>query len=194
MPFIAVGLIVWQLIAGILVESTTVLSANSHYFLNQYMPGSAVVLAMVFRNTVTFLLNLVFPVVLSVAMGTHFSISTFLVLPGLALVLVICFCIGFVIAIVCARFRDVVQIVASGVQVAIFVTPVLWMPELLASKAWILLVVNPFAVLVSIIRDPLLGRDIPVGYWGAAVMMALVGLLLTLLVIGRYRGRLIYWL
>ena len=54
LPYIAVGLVVWQLISAILIETTTLLPANSRYFHNQYMPKSTIVFALVFRHIATF--------------------------------------------------------------------------------------------------------------------------------------------
>jgi lipopolysaccharide transport system permease protein len=101
---------------------------------------------------------------------------------------------AFVTAILCARFRDLIQIVNSVLQVAIFLTPVLWKPELLPPEAQSLMILNPLAVLVTIVRDPLLGRAVPIEFWAAALFIAVGGFLIALPFIGRYRRRFIYWL
>lgn len=194
LPFVAVSMIVWQLVSGVLIEAAAVLPANGHYFLNQYTPASTVLLSLMYRQGVTFLLNIIFPVVIAIVLGAPVSLYAVLALPGLALLLISCFWIAFVIAILCTRFRDLVQIVSSVLQVAIFVTPVLWKPELLSSGAQRLVVWNPLAVLVSVVRDPLLGRPVSANYWLVALLVALGGLMMALPFIGRYRRRLIYWL
>ena len=51
LPYVAIGLVVWQLISGLLVEATTLLPANSRYFHNQYMPASTIVFALAFRHS-----------------------------------------------------------------------------------------------------------------------------------------------
>lgn len=194
LPFVAVSMITWQFIAGVLTEATTVLPANGHYFLNQYMAASTSIFALLYRNGVTFLLNILFPLALALIFGTPITTGIVLALPGLVLLAIACTWVGFVIAILCARFRDIIQIVSSVLQVAIFVTPVLWKPELLRQQAQALLIWNPLAVLVSIVRDPLLGRPVPLAYWGAAMLVSVGGLVLALPFIGRFRRRLIYWL
>lgn len=194
LPFVAVGLIVWQLTLGILSEACTVLPENSRYFLNQYVPASTIIFSLLYRHGATFLLNMIFPIGLCVAFGVPISIHAVLAIPGLVLLVVTCFWIAFVLAILCARFRDVVQIVSSILQVAIFLTPVFWKPEFLSREAQGWLVYNPLGVLISIVRDPLIGRPVPASYWIAAVLFAFGGLLLVLSFIGRFRRRLIYWL
>jgi ABC-type polysaccharide/polyol phosphate export permease len=194
LPFVAVGLVTWQLLSGVLGDATSVLPTNSHYFLNQYTAASTVLLSMLYRHAATLLLNLIFPVVLSAALGVTFSISVLLALPGLLLLLVACFWMSFVIAILCTRFRDVVQIVSGILQVALFVTPVLWKPEMMSQEALRYLAWNPLGVLISIVRDPLLGRTVPLDDWLFAIAISLGGLLLALPIIGRFRRRLVYWL
>jgi ABC-type polysaccharide/polyol phosphate export permease len=79
-------------------------------------------------------------------------------------------------------------------QIAFFLTPVLWKPELLPPEAQGYVILNPFALLIAIVRDPLLGRPLPMPYWGAAVLLAIASLLLALPFIGKFCRRLVYWL
>ena len=194
LPFVAIGLVTWQVLSGVLNEATAILPANSHYFLNQYTAASTVILSMLYRHSATLLLNLIFPIALSCALGVTFSMGVLLALPGLVLLLVACFWMSFVIAILCTRFRDVVQIISGIFQVAIFVTPVLWKPEMLPLEAQQYLAWNPLGVLISVVRDPLLGRAVPLGDWAFAIAISVGGLLLALPIIGRFRRRLVYWL
>ena len=55
------------------------------------------------------------------------------------------------------RFRDIPQIVASVMQIAFFMTPIIWKPELLGHTAARLLPLNPFFAFLEIVRAPLLG-------------------------------------
>jgi lipopolysaccharide transport system permease protein len=98
-----------------------------------------------------------------------------------------------VLGIVCARFRDVPQIVASIMQFAFFLSPVLWRPELLGpAQRWLPL--NPFYTLMETVRGPLVmgGADwviwvTALAYTGAACMIA-VGFFV------RFRGRIAFWI
>jgi lipopolysaccharide transport system permease protein len=149
---------------------------------------------MLYRHGVTFLLNMLFPLALSFALGASFSIAASLSLVGLVLLFTACFWMSFVIAILCTRFRDIVQIVTSLLNVAMFLTPILWKPEMLPPDVRPYLAWNPLAVLISVVRDPLLDRPVPLSAWSAAVGIAFGGLLFALPFIGRFRRRLVYWL
>jgi len=194
LPYIAVGLVVWQLISAILIESTTLLPANIRYFHNQYMPTSTVVFALAFRHVVTFFMNLIFPLFLSLGLGLRPSSAAFFAIPGVLLTLIWCLWMSLMLSILCTRYRDIIQVVSNLIQVAIFLTPVLWMPELLSTRAQDLLPWNPFAVFVAIVRDPLLGREISWAYWVSAVIFSLGGFCASLPLLGRGRRHIVYWI
>jgi len=87
-----------------------------------------------------------------------------------------------------------VQIIASFLQIIFFLTPVVWKPEILSVHAQSVMQWNPFAVFISIVRDPLLGRPVSAMTWAEAFVLSFGGLVLALPFIGRFRRRLIYWL
>jgi ABC-type polysaccharide/polyol phosphate export permease len=94
----------------------------------------------------------------------------------------------------CTRFRDIAQIVSTVLQVAFFVTPVIWKPEFLPPQAHYLVSYNPFAPLLAVVRDPLLSRPLPSGVWLTACGIVLGTSACVLPFVGRFCRRLIYWL
>jgi ABC-type polysaccharide/polyol phosphate export permease len=194
LPFVAIGMMVWQLISSIINEATTALPSSSNYFLNQYTSTSAILYAVIYRNLFIFVLNIIFPLLICLALGVQFTLYTLMSIVGAVLLIITCTWIAFVVAIFCARFRDIVQIVSSVIQIVFFLTPILWKPELLPPESRAIVDWNPFAVLISIVRDPLLGRPVSAKYWAAACLLAFGGLLVTLPFFGRFRRRVVYWL
>ena len=194
LPYIAIGMVTWQLLLGIITDATTAIPANANYFHNQYTSASTIIFALIYRNGTIFLLNLVFPLLVCAAFGVTPSGYALLSLLGILLVGVTGVWIAFAIAIICTRFRDVIQIINSSLQIAFFITPVVWKPEVLSQTAQFVTDWNPLAILLSIVRDPLLGRYVPMTTWLGAMALSLGGLALALPFIGRFRRRIIYWL
>ena len=64
MPYIATSMIVWFLISEIIFQSTTVFTTGGHYFLNQYMPPSVLILALIYRNMISYGMNILFPLLI----------------------------------------------------------------------------------------------------------------------------------
>jgi ABC-type polysaccharide/polyol phosphate export permease len=125
------------------------------------------------------------------------TVSMLLLPVGLALAMVNYLWISLLIAAICARFRDVVQLVANASTVLFFVTPIFWQPAQLDSVplARSLLADANFAYhLVNVIRAPLLGttpEPLSFVYLGVA---ALVGFSVTALFLRRFYDRIAYWL
>ena len=67
-----------------------------------------------------------------------------LAVPGLVLLCLNGIWMGLLLGIVSARYRDVPPIVASLVRILFFVTPIIWMPELMPGRALMLALVLDF--------------------------------------------------
>jgi lipopolysaccharide transport system permease protein len=76
-----------------------------------------------------------------------------LAIPGLALLIAAAFAVTLISSILCTRFRDLPQIVQNLLQVAFFVTPVLWRPEQIGESAFYLVALNPFAAFCAASRS-----------------------------------------
>ena len=103
---------------------------------------------------------------------------------------------GLFLGVVSARYRDVPPIVASLVRILFFVTPIIWMPELMPGRALMLALVldfNPFFHFVELVRAPLLGQAPELVSWLAVAGVTLGGWLLTFELLRRYRRRIAYW-
>jgi ABC-type polysaccharide/polyol phosphate export permease len=194
LPFIAASMTIWQFLAAVLNDAATAFPLYSHYFLNQYMPASTIIYSVLYKNVATFLLNMAFPIFIIVFLGNSVTVYSLLSVIGLCLVIAWCLVVGYAVAILCARFRDVVQVVSSVMQVGFFVTPVFWKPESLPPEAQYLVTCNPFAPLLAVVRDPLLGRPLPWDVWLTACGIVLATWACVLPFVGRFRRRLIYWL
>ena len=194
LPYVAVSMMTWQLISSVILESTTALPASSNYFLNQYTSTSTIVYAVIYRGVTTYLLNMVFPLLICLFFDVRFTSYAFMCIPGAFLLFVTFVWMSYMAAILCARFRDVVQIVSSVMQIIFFVTPVLWKAELLPPEVSWIAELNPFAAMLSVVRDPLLGRPVSGLVWAATFVLAFGGLAVTLPFFGRFRRRVVYWL
>ena len=102
--------------------------------------------------------------------------------------------IAYLIAMLCTRYRDVTQVVANVMQVAFFITPILWNERLIPTERRWIVDYNPFAVLVSILRDPVLGTPVSQERWFSAYGIMGGAVLFTVIIVGRYRHRIIYWI
>lgn len=193
LPHLAAGLVLWGLIASVLQESCTAFIDNEGIIKQIALPRFTYLLRALSRNIFVFAHNFVLIPLVCLLTGTPITAAILLFVPGLLLVLVNLAWMGYVLAIVSTRFRDIPQIVQSVVQIMFFVSPVVFRASQLAADHPVILL-NPFAAMLDVMRAPLLG-DMPALYsFGFLVVMALLGWGLALDFAGRYARRVVYWL
>ncbi len=195
LPYFAAGSIVWGFASSCLNGGCSAFIAASGVILQVRMPLSVHVLRLMYRDVIILAHNIAILPVVFIVCAQPVSWRAVLFLPGMALLVINLGWMMLVLAILCARFRDVSQMVHNAVQVLFFVTPVMWNPAAMPSRrAGLALAYNPFFHLISIARDPLLGRLPTLTNWSVGAALALVGWVVALALFGRYRNRITYWL
>jgi len=194
LPYLAASMVGWTMITGILGDAATVFANKGRYFLNERMSFATAIDALLYQNVLIFLHNAVIIVLVFIAFQRPIGFGALLAIPGFCLAVITGMWLSYVVAILCTRYRDLGQIVTSVLQIAFFVTPVLWKVEFVPEPFRKLVVLNPFAIYLSIIRDPILGVPVPLKHWAIAVAITAGGFLLSLPFVGRYHRRVVYWL
>ena len=193
-PFLAAGLIVWVFIQSILTESCSLFIANPGLFRQTRLDYSVLAYALVWRNVIAFLHNLA-AFLLGIAIFTHnIGWPLVLLIPGLALVVINSVWVALLFGVICLRFRDLQQLIANVVQIAIFVTPIFWPPEVLQASTRIVFVTfNPLYHMIQVMRLPLMNQVPPRSTYLAVMLIAGVGWTITFAVFNYYRRRIAYW-
>lgn len=149
---------------------------------------------MLVRNGVIFLHNIIILPPIYLIFGVPLGWTLMLAFLGIALILLNGVWIGLLLGTICARFRDMPQIIASLMQVVFYLTPVMWRPSQLPQRVSWLTNFNPFQSFLDIVRDPLLGNLPPLIAWKVAGAVTLVGFAVATLIFSRFRARIVYWL
>lgn len=194
LPFLTLGLIIWSFILGSITEGCEALISAEGIIKQLPVPLHVHVLRVVWKNFIIFLHNIViFPFVL-LAVGKGVSWDIFLAIPGFLLLALNLSWFLMIIAMVCARFRDMTQIILSIMQVVFYLTPVIWMPKLLSHRVGqVLLDLNPLYHLIDIVRAPLLGQVPALSSYILAVVMGIIGLVFSTIMTSKYKYRVPYW-
>jgi lipopolysaccharide transport system permease protein len=192
LPFLAVGMLVWMLIASLVNESCIAFTGADQFIKQVKLPLTVHVWRMVWRNLIIFAHNLVILVPVFIHYGHPINAGAALALLGLLLVAANGFLLGISLGLVCARFRDVPPIIGSLVQLTFFLTPVMFPVRSLGQHEWVAKL-NPFFHFLQIVRAPLLGQDAPLQSWGFALVATTVSALATTALFVRYRSRIAYW-
>jgi ABC-2 type transport system permease protein/lipopolysaccharide transport system permease protein len=192
LPYLATGIIIFALIQTMVAEGAAVFISSASLILQLRAPLSIYVYQMLWRNLLIFLHNISIYVVVLMFAKVEIGWSMVLALFGLLLVAFAGVWVGLTLGALSARFRDVPPIVASVLQVAFFLTPVMWLPEALKGRE-ILMYLNPFYYFLEIVRTPLLGKTPALSLWLIAIGLNVVGGFASLMFFARYRERIAYW-
>ena len=194
MPYFAASMVIWTMLTAFIGDSTTVFTNGGRYFLNERMSFATAINALLYQNILIFLHNAVIVILVFAVFQQPIGLQALLAIPGFCLAVLTAMWLSYVVAILCTRYRDLGQVVTSLLQIAFFVTPVLWKVDFIPEPYRQLISLNPFAIYLSIIRDPLLGEPVPLEHWVIAAAITVGGFLLSLPFIGRYHRRIVYWL
>lgn len=192
LPWLAVSLLVWNTINQTVVDSCHSFLSAEGIIRQVALPYTLHVLRFVMRNALIAAHSLPLIAVVLVGTGTIPGPEMLLVIPGLLLLAVNAFAVGLFLGIVCARFRDIPQIVTNLMQLAFFLSPVLWKPALLGDAArWLPL--HPVYAVMETVRGPLVDGGTPALIWAAALAYTALACGAAFLFFVRFRGRIAFW-
>lgn len=192
LPFLSVSLIVWNLISQVVTDATNSLISSEAVIRQLPLPYTTHALRCLFRNVITAAHNLPLIVIVLAICRVLPGSGVVLVVPGLAILAVNGLAAALLLGMICARFRDLGQIVGSVMQLAFFMTPIFWKPTSLGHYQSLLLL-DPFYVLMQVVRGPLLGSNTSPLIWVSALLYTLASCLLTFGFFVRFRGRIAFW-
>jgi ABC-2 type transport system permease protein len=190
--YLIVGLAVWGLLSTLLIDGCTTFVRHSQLIQQQPLPILAHALRSVVGNFLVFAHNLMVVVIALAVAGVGVGWPTLLAIPALAVILLNGVWFAMLLGMLCARFRDLPQLVAVLVHVAFLVTPVFWYKDMLAGRARFV-DLNPLYAFLELVRAPLLGQLPPLMSVQVVLVATIGGWLLTFLVALRLQPKLAYW-
>jgi lipopolysaccharide transport system permease protein len=193
LPFLALSLVLWTALGGHVGDACNTFLQSETTIRSVRMPFFVHAIRVVVRTVIGLAHNIPVILVVFAMYAPSPGWRALWCMPGLALWLIDGFAACLSLGALCARFRDIPPIIGSVMQIAFYVTPIIWRPEQLKGHvAW--LAFNPFDALLEVVRQPLLGGAIPSGMWTAALLFSLGFCALSLLLFARVRSRLAYWM
>jgi lipopolysaccharide transport system permease protein len=193
LPFLAISLVMWGVFTQIVTEGSGAYISSAQYIRQASTPKLIYILQVVWRNLVILAHNFLIVIILFVLFGVKSWATLPVFIPAFVLYVLNAFWIAMLVGLLSARFRDLPQIVAALMQVAFYVTPIIYRPNALNRFSFVV-EFNPLAYLVDLVRAPLIGEFPSALTWGVTGGMAIVGWCVALLLTGRYLKRIAYWI
>jgi lipopolysaccharide transport system permease protein len=193
LPFLALSQVLWGFLASLVSESCSAFTDSEPVIRSVRMPFFVFAIRILVRNILVLLHNICVIVVVFVSLRIWPGAAGLMAVPALPLWFLDALALSLLLGGICARFRDILPIVNSVMQIAFFLSPVIWKPEQLKSGA-VWLPLNPFYDMLEIMRAPLLGQTPPALVWVGALGYSLVLCILAWLFFLRARGRIAFWI
>jgi ABC-type polysaccharide/polyol phosphate export permease len=191
-PYLAVSFIAWLFIANIFNDACMVFISAEGFIKQMKAPLTVYVLRMVWKNLIILGHNVIIVAAVLLFWPPALDWHVLLVPLGVLLLAVNSIWLGAFLGLLCARFRDIPQIIGSLVQVAFFLTPVMWRPEMLKGSQWAA-DWNPFYHFLEVVRGPLVSGATNWFSWAVVLGITVAGYGAALLLFARYRARIAYW-
>ena len=151
MPFLTVGYIVWGFISSTTSEACNVFYESAGIIKQIKLPYSIYVMRVVWRNFIVFLHTIVIFIPVAIYFKVMPTPMTLLALPGLLLVLLNQVWVTIVLGIFSTRYRDMLPIIVTVIQLMMFATPIMWMVGS-AENLQLVADANPAYHLIEIVR------------------------------------------
>ncbi|HEY5149317.1 MAG TPA: ABC transporter permease [Mycobacterium sp.] len=197
LPYVTLGLIIWNMINASILEGADVFIANEGLIKQLPTPLSVHVYRLVWRQMILFAHNIVIYVVIAIIFPKPWSLADLTVIPALLLIMLNCVWVSFCFGILATRYRDIGPLLFSIVQLLFFMTPIIWNADTLrqqgASKWAKIIELNPLLHYLDILRAPLLGAHQELRHWIVVVALTMIGWLVAALALRQYRARVPYW-
>jgi len=195
LPFLSLSLVLWNFLSALANEGCVCFTGSEGMIRASRMPLSLHAARVVIRNFLAFAHNIVIIVLVFAIMHKVPGRQSYLILPAFLIWFVDGLALCLLLGAFCARFRDIPPIVASVLQIAFFITPIIWSPTILMHRGIgiVLTTGNPFYALLEIVRGPLLGTPADPLTWGVALGYSAILVVSSAILFTLARPRLAYW-
>lgn len=192
LPWLAVSLIIWAMVSQMITDACTAITSAEGVVRQMPLPYSVHAMRVVFRNAMVAAHNLPLIILVFAIFGSWPGWNVLWALPGFLLLGINGFWASLLLGMLCARFRDIPPIVGSVVQIAFFVTPVIWKPQLIGHwQPWLPL--NPFFAIMETMRGPIMGASPSLTVWLVALFYTAVVSVVAHQFFTRFRNRISFW-
>ncbi|GAA2422695.1 galactan export ABC transporter permease subunit Wzm/RfbD [Mycolicibacterium llatzerense] len=197
LPYVTLGLIIWNLINASILEGADVFIANEGLIKQLPTPLSVHVYRLVWRQVLLFAHNIIIFVIIAIIFPKPWSWADLSVIPALALIVANCVWVALCFGILATRYRDISPLLASLVQLLFYITPIIWNDQTLrlqGAGTWAKIIeLNPLLHYVDIVRAPLLGEPQELRHWVVVITLTILGWIVAAIAMRQYRARVPYW-
>ena len=193
-PYLTAGLVIWGYLTFSISEGAHAFVNSEGYIKQIGLPIYVYVFRAAVNAALTAIISFAVFVIVGIAFQIPFGLGTLWALPGMLMLMATSLTTICILAHLHARFRDIAPMASVAMQMAMYVTPIMFPAEMLRSRrmAWVV-DFNPLYHLVEIVRRPLVTAHAATPESYVAVMIVLVVLAGSCAgIIAHYRRRIVF--
>ncbi|CAN5288129.1 ABC transporter permease [soil metagenome] len=192
-PFIMSGVVAWSVTGGMLAEGANVFMIGAGIMQVQKLPLSFHSYLLVNRMMINFLHQIVafWAVMLLIRL---FPVPHWQLLLSLPLTAATAVLFSIPVGMLATRYRDINYLIGFVAQALFMLTPVFWKKGQMSPKIQWIADYNPFAHMLEIVRQPLLGHPALMHDWLASLAFFALSAVLAVVSLTLHRRRVVFWL
>ena len=191
--FYLAGSITWSLFSGALTATSNTFVGNAHVFGKVYFPRLTTPIATAATQIFNFLVQFAIFGVTAIVFAflpdqPGFNVTWVAALTPLLLIQlsILGLGIGIIISSLTTKYRDLQVLVGFGVQLVMYLTPVVYSANTVGGKLYVALMLNPVSPAIELFRYGWLGAgSTPWMYWGISWITTFVVLFIGIILFNK---------
>ena len=178
--FYMAGNTAWQYFATCLTQTSTTFTANANVFGKVYFPRLSMPIATVVFSALSFLIQFIMLICFMLyyfVTGQPLATNINVIFIPLMILHMAAMGLGFgiIISSLTTKYRDLAILVTFGVQLWMYITPIVYPISSLSGKIKTIIMLNPMAPVVNNFKYALLGSgQMEWGYWGISAIVTVI--------------------
>lgn len=190
--YLTIGFALWTLFNALLVDGAATFVRSRTWVLSSPLPYATYILQSVFRSYLNFFLVAIAAIIILAFGKISLYHAAWSMLPAFILYFFTGLWVAVLLAPICAKFRDLLYALQTGMRIMFFATPIIWTPVPGTLRGTIAFW-NPFTHYLAIVREPLLNGTIPALSWMIVGGISLAGFILATITYTTTRNRIAFW-
>jgi lipopolysaccharide transport system permease protein len=189
--FYMAGNVPWLYFSTCLTNTSNTFTGNAGVFGKVYFPRLTTPIATVITAIINFVIQFAMFMIFEVyylVIGANVHITWYALLTPLLVVQLALLGMGFgiIISSLTTKYRDLQVLVSFGVSLWMYATPVIYAASSLSPKVYHILMLNPVAPIIELMRYGWLGAGtVSFGYWGISWITTILVLLLGIIIFNK---------
>lgn len=189
--FYMAGNTAWSYFASCITSTSSTFTANAGVFGKVYFPRLVMPISTVIFAVLSFLIQLLMLIgfmIYFIAIGENVNPNIYICLLPLFVLHMAAMGLGFgiIISSLTTKYRDLSILVGFGVQLWMYITPIVYPISSLSNKAKAIIMLNPMAPIVNNFKYAFLGcGQMEWGYWGISAIVTIIVLFIGLVIFNK---------